>query len=139
MDLPKRLGVRIAPAFQTFVLVGPDARIDRSRSFNTSRVVKADQLKKAIGRDIDSENGLVGLVRFAAKIVSGETVEFVARQLAKMHRPRFPLTAGTGPSPNDAAMKSVRPALRSPGRIEPTLATELPPSSPDQGSGPRCK
>src|SRR3546814_15122151 len=88
IELPTRLGVRIPPSFQSFVLVGPEAKIYRPKRFDASRVVKADQLKKAIWRDFDNENPLIGLLRPAAGVVSGETVEFVARQLEALHRPR---------------------------------------------------
>ena len=87
IELPTRLGLRIAPEFMSFVLVSPNAQIKRPDRFDTSRVIKADQLKKAIWRDIDSENVLVGLLKTAAKIVAPETVEHVARELAKRHRP----------------------------------------------------
>jgi len=138
IELPTRLGVRIPPAFQSFVLVGPNVRIDRPRKFDTSRVVKADQLKKAIWRDFDSENPLIGMMRMAAKIVSGETVEFVARQLAALHRPaagaRF---AETGPVPSAVAVPPERVDRRVP-RIEPTCGA-APAQAPAALSGPTCK
>src|SRR3546814_933781 len=56
IELPTRLGVRIPPSLQSFVLVGPEAKIYRPKRFDASRVVKADQLKKAIWRDFDNEN-----------------------------------------------------------------------------------
>lgn len=87
IDLPTRLGVRITPAFQSFVLIAAGARVDRPKGFDSSRVIKADQLKKAIWRDIDSENSIVGLVKFAAKIVSSETMRAVAEALAARHTP----------------------------------------------------
>src|SRR3546814_90907 len=86
IELPTRLGVRIPPSFQSFVLVGPEAKIYRPKRFDASRVVKADQLKKAIWRDFDNENPLIGLLRTASRVVSGETVEFVARQLEALAR-----------------------------------------------------
>ncbi|WP_407352134.1 nuclease-related domain-containing protein [Luteimonas sp. R10] len=139
VELPTRLGVRIPPAFQSFVLVGPDARIDRPRKFDTSRVVKADQLKKAIWRDFDNGNALIGIVRTAAKIVSGETVEFVARQLVALHRPgpgAAPPVAEPAPEaagiPRGAAAKRTR-------RIEPTLGAMSISTSPAQPPGPECK
>lgn len=139
IELPTRLGVRIPPAFQTFVLVGPDARIDRPRKFDTTRVVKADQLKKAIWRDIDNENGLIGMVRFAAKIVSSETVEFVARQLADLHQPLSPLSAPVA-TPGAVAEADRRgPATKRARRIEPTLGPKPHPGPQGQAAGPECK
>ncbi len=138
IKLPTRLGVRIPPAFQSFVLVGPNARIDRPRKFDTSRVVKADQLKKAIWRDFDNENPLVGMMRMAAKIVSGETVEFVARQLAALHRPGSGARiAEAGPTPSAVAVQPERVGQRAP-RIEPTLSAMPAPTSAAP-SGPACK
>lgn len=135
VDLPTRLGIRIPPAFQSFVLIGKDARIDRPRKFDTSRVIKADQLKKAIWRDIDNENPLIGVVRFAAKIVSRETVEFVARQLADLHRP---LSAAPTPS-TSASTASPQPTTQRRRRIEPTLGTAPSPTQPKKLAKPQCK
>lgn len=137
IELPTRLGVRIQPAFQSFVLIGPDARIDRARKFDSSRVVKADQLKKAVWRDIDGENPLIGMMRTAAKIVSSETVEFVARQVAVLHRP----LAHT-PTP---AVAPASAATSTPQRTVAKRATSIdPPLSPTPSSiapltGPECK
>ncbi len=87
IELPTRMGLRIPPNLQSFVLVAPAARVDRPRRFDTSRIIKADQLKKAIWREYNAENPIFGMLRTAAKIVSGETVEFVARRLAARHVP----------------------------------------------------
>lgn len=87
IELPTRLGLRIPPELMSFVLVSPNAQIKRPEKFDTSRVIKADQLRRSIWRDIDNENPLVGLIKTAAKIVSPETIEFVARELAKKHQP----------------------------------------------------
>jgi hypothetical protein len=120
IELPMRLGARIAPSFHSFVLVSPKAKVYRPTRFDTSRVIKADQLKKAIWRDIDNENALLSLLKTAAKIVSGETVDFVARQLAALHRPLRVASEAVSSvevgSPPDAV--STTPA---PMRIEPAL------------------
>jgi hypothetical protein len=87
LDWPMRLGVRIAPTLHSLVLVSSASRIDRPRNFDTSRVIKSDHLKARIWKDIDEENPILGLIKAAAKIVSSETVENVARQLAAQHKP----------------------------------------------------
>lgn len=120
IELPVRLGVRIAPSFHSFVLVSPKAKVYRPKQCDTSRVIKADQLKKAIWRDIDNENGLLSLLKTAAKIVSGETVEFVAKQLAALHRPlrvasETASNAETAPAADGVRTTTVRVC------IEPTL------------------
>lgn len=86
IDLPVRLGMRIEPSFYSLVLVSASARIIRPKKFDTSRVIKADHLKKTINRDIDESSMLVTLAS-AAKIVSSETIELVAKNLAKLHKP----------------------------------------------------
>ncbi|MEO6800085.1 MAG: nuclease-related domain-containing protein [Rhodanobacter sp.] len=69
LERPTRLGLRITFSFHTFVLVAPSARIDRPKKFDASRVIKADQIKERIWRDIDGENASIGIMKTAAKIV----------------------------------------------------------------------
>lgn len=138
MDWPVRMGLRIAPTFQTLILVAPNARIDRPRRFDSSRVIKADQLKPRIWKDIDEENGLLGLIKTAAKIVSRDTVEMVARQLVTHHKPPSKVSPSVEAPPPTTA--SVRNSPRA--RIEP-MFTPPPPASRVQhespSSGPACK
>lgn len=108
IELPLRLGLRILPAFQSFVLISPNAKIYRPKGFDASRVIKADQLKRAIWRDIDNENAVLGLLKTAAKIVSSETVELVARQLASLHRPVRPPATVAAPMGEAGQASNVR-------------------------------
>lgn len=119
IELPTRLGVRISPSFQSFVLVDPSARVIRPKKFDTSRVIKADQLKKAIWRDIDNENSVYGLIKTAAKIVSSDTVENVARQLAALHRP---LRSPTNHPQHDASSQRNQPSTPNRSRTEPVFS-----------------
>ena len=122
IDWPTRLGLRIAPNFQSFVLVSSSARIIRPKRFDASRVIKADQLKKSIWRDIDSENGVLTILKTAAKIVSAETVESVARKLAALHQPVHS-QAGTSAKLNERLGNAAFTAgSKRAKRIEPTLA-----------------
>jgi hypothetical protein len=89
LPMPERLGIRIPPEFMTLVLVSPSARVDRSRKFDSSRVVKADALKAKIWKDIDAEGNLFGMLKTVAKIVSAETVMQIAKALVAKHRPLF--------------------------------------------------
>jgi hypothetical protein len=103
LDLPTRMGMRIALSFQSFVLVSPTARIDRSKLFDSGRVLKADQLKERITQDVDK----IGILKSAAKLVAGETVRDVAQQLVKLHHPvPWPL-----PVPVEASVPSAGPAV----------------------------
>ncbi|KGQ19771.1 NERD domain protein [Lysobacter dokdonensis DS-58] len=82
LDLPVRMGLTLSPSFVNMVLVAPSARVDRPKRFDTSRVIKADQLKAFIEKDLDS-----GALLRLAKVVSSETLEQLARQLAAQHVP----------------------------------------------------
>ena len=137
VSLPTRLGFSIPPSFQQFVLVASTARISRPKKFDSSRVIKADQLRKAIWREVERENPLFGILRTAAKLVSGETVEYVARQLAAMHRPANEAAPDQG-----AAMPEKRepPTVTPPAgaNVEPTL-TAAPCPSHQPTALPPCK
>src|SRR3546814_11933574 len=63
IELPTRLGVRIKPELQSFVLDGPEAKIYRPKRNDASRVVKADKRKKSIGRDLTNDKTLIGMRR----------------------------------------------------------------------------
>jgi hypothetical protein len=86
LDLPMRMGLTIRPSFHSFVLVSGKARIDRPKTFDTSRVVKVDQIRSTIIKGIDEEGALTTLASLA-KLVSMDTVQQVAEQLVAMHRP----------------------------------------------------
>ncbi len=86
IDMPTRLGLRLTPSFQTLILVSPNARIDRPKTFDTSRVVKADVLGKTIKKD-NEETTVFNAIGSVAKIVSMETIEDIGRQLMLRHSP----------------------------------------------------
>lgn len=123
IQLPTRLGLRILPAFQSFVLVSSTAKVYRPKKFDASRVIKADQLKKSIWRDIDNENGMLSLLK-AAKIVSSETVEYVARQLAALHAPLRASSSEISDTPMTPAISDPPRPTRIAGRerVEPVFA-----------------
>lgn len=91
LDLPVRLGMRITPTFHSLVLVSPKSRIDRPKRFDTSRIIKSDQIKTRIWNDIDTEGALTTFAS-VARLVSSDTVRNVAEQLSAQHRPmKWPL------------------------------------------------
>jgi hypothetical protein len=132
IELPTRLGLRLAPTFYSYVLVAPGARIDRPKRFDTSRVIKADQLRKNIWKDIDNDSALILLAK-TAKLVSGETVEHVGRQLAARHRPlvrNAEAAFGTQESSNLKPAPSTKSVARPTSKAQPTET---------QTTGPICK
>lgn len=141
ITLPSRLGMRIAPTFHSLVLVASAARIIRPERLDTSRVIKADQLKPHIWREIDDPNPMTFLLKSAARLVSAETVKVVGEQLAALHRP-VGMAAPSGPIS--------APAMASPRkieRIEPSFAPAAAkkpigataPGSTSPEAGPACK
>ena len=88
VQLPTRLGLTIKPSIQSVVLVSKGARISRPKTKleGIDRVIKVDQLRDLIERKIDEESTTKTLLSMG-KLVSSETVEDLARQIARLHRP----------------------------------------------------
>lgn len=138
IPLPTRMGFRLEPTIIPLVLVSPHSRIDRPRNFDTSCVIKADALERTVMRDLDEKSTLSALAS-AAKLVSSETLEELARTIAAQHKPasfdyaaRFGIDldhinrstrstsspAATSP-PSSAAGKPTTPAARKPSASTP--------------------
>ena len=83
---PKRLGFTITPSLHGLVLVSKTARISRpkARIEGIEMVIKNDQLKAKINRDIDKDNNILG----AAKLIGQDTLEDFAQRLAAAHEPK---------------------------------------------------
>lgn len=82
---PKRLGFTITPSLISLVLVSKTARISRPKAKleGLDQVIKNDQLKARIDKDIDKDNNILT----AAKLVGHDTLEDFARRLAAAHKP----------------------------------------------------
>lgn len=83
IEVPIRLGMRIDPTFHSVVLVTPKSRIDRSRKFDCSQVIKADVLADYIEKNLDKQS----MLRALARIIGSDTLEQLARSLVALHRP----------------------------------------------------
>jgi hypothetical protein len=86
IDFPTRLGVRLTPAFQSYVLVSPNVRIDRPKRFDTTRVIKADMVSKIFDETLDKA-GVLDTMSNMSRLVRSETLEAIGRQLIAFHRP----------------------------------------------------
>lgn len=110
---PKRLGFTITPSLQGLVLVSKTARISRPKAKidGIETIIKNDQLKAKIDRNIDKDNNILG----AAKIVGQDTLEDFALRLVTAHKPiRFDWLAKFGlpavaPPQAQAQVKGVAP------------------------------
>lgn len=85
LDMPSRLGIRLQPSFESLVLVSNNARINRPDKFDTSRVLKSDQLERRIAKNTDAASLLM-----MAKLVSMETLADIGQKLIALHRPLVP-------------------------------------------------
>lgn len=85
INLPTRLGMNLSPVFHSYVLVSPNARISRPQRFDTSRIIKADMLKKTIDDQFENLSFLEGVSNLS-RLVSKETVRDIGRKLRSFHR-----------------------------------------------------
>lgn len=123
---PKRLGFTITPSLHGLVLVSKTARVSRPKAKidGIETVIKNDQLKAKIDRDIDKDNNLLG----AARIVGQDTLEDFARRLAAAHEPiRFEWAAKFG-------LPAVAPTP-APARVVTPPPEAAPPASSEEPTG----
>jgi hypothetical protein len=90
---PKRLGVTLGPQLHSLILVSSGARVSRPKTRAAAAmvdgldtVIKVDQLATTISKQVD-EKSTVNVFGSLARLVSAETLEDIARQLAALHRP----------------------------------------------------
>jgi hypothetical protein len=134
IEMPTRLGIRLSPSFESYVLVSQNARIDRSKKFDSSRIIKADVLLKTIDSQ-QEKDGLLTSLGSLSRLVSSETVDEIARKLCSLHRPiainyqaKFgisdrPSPKGSKPSPVPIPTPSPSPVI-APVQAPPKPATQ---------------
>jgi len=79
LELPKA-------EIKSMILVAPSARVIRSKKFDSSMVVKADQFLTALEKDL-GDAGFIGLLGGLAKSKFNGTVEEIGRRIIRRHRP----------------------------------------------------
>ena len=129
ISLPTRLGFTIRPNIRSLVLVSPKSRITRPSSpiDGIGEVIKADHIITTLWADENIR--LVGLV----KIVSPETLQAIASEIAKLHRPKaFDWRAKFG-LPERGAKPAVATTTRTRSRSKP-LKVGLPARTPADGA-----
>ena len=85
VKLPKRLWfITIKPNLKSLVLVSKNAKINRPKRKvdNLDCIIKNDHLFKTIDKALDNSNSLV-----LFKVVSQKTLEALAREIVKLHKP----------------------------------------------------
>jgi len=116
IDMPSRLGIRLSPVFHSFILVAPNARIDRpdQKHFDTSQIIKADTLLKTIENSFEKMS-LLDSVSSLSKVVSSEQIKEVARNIKRLHKPAsFDYTTKFGLSDIDLSKKQAHDLTPSP-------------------------
>jgi len=86
IEWPTRMGLKLSPTYEPFVLVSSSARVDRPKKFDTSRVIKAEELGKTIDKLLGSM-GVLDTFGALAKMVSAETLMEVGKAIVAKHRP----------------------------------------------------
>lgn len=138
LEMPTRFGIKIPLNLNSLILISSSARITRPKNFDAGKVIKADQLRDRLWKDIDGDNPAFLLLKSAAKLVESSVIENVARQILAKHRPiQIDYHAKYGITKE----KKLPPPL--PGTVETKplpVATEATPSaSPAKVAGPACK
>ena len=91
--LPTRLGLKMKPSLHSLILIANTTKIYRPQNDKNvdelDRVIKVEQLRKRIEKDFmgNSPSELIHQFTSAAKIISSETLEEFAEDLASLHTP----------------------------------------------------
>lgn len=113
IDLPRRLGFKLKPELESFILVSKSARISRPKTAiaGLANVIKTDQFVSRINKDMDASSPLK-----MAKVISPETLEALGQQLIALHKPivfdwaaKFGLTPAEASIPHEAAVIETAP------------------------------
>lgn len=88
--LPVRLGLKLKPKCYSLILIANNARITRPKNGKVvqglDRIIKNEQVYKRIHKDIDEEK-IFSMFASASKIISRETLQTFAENLAALHTP----------------------------------------------------
>jgi hypothetical protein len=130
IDMPTRLGMRLSPVFHSYVLVAPNVRVDRPKKFDTSKLIKADDLMKTLDKQADKA-GLFDIVGCLSRVVSSETLADIGRKLVALHRPAsFNYTARFG---------IAEPVAEPRRKYEPATARPETPRPPEESNKLSCR
>ena len=85
VEVPRRLGIPMMPSLNGLVLVSRNAHIRRPKAkvVGIDSVIKNDQIKARIWKDIDASNNPL----LIARLIGQDTLEQFARRLAAAHKP----------------------------------------------------
>ena len=85
-EILERLGYK-NPAIESFILVSPNARIDRPGGNSFPEVVKADQFLTAFEKNLSAGLSSVGsLIGAVSRMAFGDSPEVIGKKLVRLHR-----------------------------------------------------
>ncbi len=85
-NMPVRLGMKLKTTIIPYVLVSNSARIDRSKIFDSSCVIKCDALVSTLDAHLKSL-GVLETFAGISRVVSRETLQKIGRLLKYSHKP----------------------------------------------------
>lgn len=136
LEIVPRVGGQLQ--FHHVVLVDPKATITRpsSKAFDTSMVIKADQFPEWHKKWVDSELGVLDVMKGLANIRSADTVREWGEKLARQHRPADLLTLPDFMMPKAPAATSAPAAPVATVRPPAPEAPMAPPVTPTPNGAP---
>ena len=122
IEMPTRLGLRLSPTFHPFVLVSANARVDRPRKFDSSKIIKVDALRNTINTQVEKV-GVLNVLGSMARLVSVETLQEIGKQLIALHKPAaFDIAARFGMTDPELLQSELRrKTLRAVPRLQRTV------------------
>jgi hypothetical protein len=127
IELPTRLGISLPITFFPLVLVSSNARIDRPKRFDTSKIIKAEMLDAFIDKQVDKA-GVFDVIGGLAKAVTIETLEGIGRKLVRMHKPAtFDYSTRFGCENGESKRVQCKDSI-------PNISVQVPPPISRQGS-----
>lgn len=144
-DVLIRLGYT-TPEVESFVLISPTARIDRSKLHPCPEVVKADQFTTAFKkRYLASVSTVGGFFNGLSKGLFGESADAIAKNLVRLHKPisinyeaKFGLQDDLAGAGNVRAVDAIVAAV-TPAVVVTQIAPMVAPGLEIQASPPSCK
>ena len=134
--LPTRLGLKMKPSLHSLILIANTSKIYRPKNGKNvddlDRVIKVEQLRKRIDKDFmgNSPSELMHQVTSVAKMISSETLEEFAEDLASLHTPlRIDWKKRFGITDRQPEITVRTPALQAAATVA-TKRASIPPAAP---------
>lgn len=137
VSLPTRLGLPLRPALHSIVLISKNARITRPKTKldGLDQIVKVDQFRAMLEKSVDTESTASSLASIA-RFVSSETLETLARDITRLHRPivvDWAAKFGLQPVPQALPASTAQVPRREPNTAQAGATVSPPAADPHDG------